>query len=370
MAYNCTTIASSSYGDHWRNLRHIVMLEVLSAHRLNMSAGVRKDEVKILLRKMVTGKRYYGEEVSGTEQAKKFQELMEEFFSYAGVSYTGDFLPIFKYLDGQGYEKKVMKLSETADCFFQGLIDEHRRRRGDSETGNSVIDHFLSLQESHPEYYTDETIKGLAQTIVVAGSHTTAVTMKWAMFNLLKLPEVFKKVRAELEASVGSKQLLDETDLPKLQYLQNTISETHRLHPATPVITPHMSSDYCTLGGYTIPPKTILLVNAWAIHRDSESWDDPTCFNPERFGMAEVNTYKLLPFGLGRRACPGVALANRILGLTLGTLGQCFEWERINEKAVNVVEGTGGIVMPESEQLEALCKARSIMDDVLIQAVL
>lgn len=193
----------------------------------------------------------------------------------------------------------------------------------------------------------------------MAGSHTTAVTLKWAMFNLLKHPEVLKKVRAELDAFVGSKQLVDETDLPKLQYLQNTISETLRLHPATPIITPHMSSDYCTVGGYTLPPKTILLVNAWAIQRDNKSWDDPTCFIPERFGDSEVNSsYKLLPFGLGRRACPGIALANRILGLTLGSLVQCFEWERINETE------------SESEQLEALCKARSIMEDVLNQAVL
>ncbi|XVF17592.1 hypothetical protein REPUB_Repub10bG0136900 [Reevesia pubescens] len=402
MAYNCSTLATSSYGDHWRNLRRITTLEVLSSSRLNMSTGIRKDEIEILLRKlyhisgedpfgrvelrplflemtfnigmrMITGKRYYGEEVAGIEQAMQFRELLEEVVSYAGASYPGDYLPIFKYFDKQGYIKKVMKLGKKVDVFFQGLIDEHRRNKGDSERGNTMIDHLLSFQESQPEYYTDETIKGLALSIVAAGSHTSAVTMEWTMSNLLNHPEVLKKVRAELEAFLGSKQLLDETDLPKLRYLQNTVSETLRLYPATPVITPHMSSesDYCTIGGYTIPPKTILLVNAWAIHRDPKLWDDPTCFNPERFdNKNEVNAYKLLPFGLGRRACPGMGLANRIVGLTLGSLIQCFEWERISEKPIDMVEGTGGLAMPKSEPLEALCKARSIMDHVLVQAVL
>ncbi|XP_022774126.1 cytochrome P450 81E8-like [Durio zibethinus] len=149
--YNCTTLATSSYGDHWRNLCRIIKLEVLSSDRLNMSTGIRKDEIKILLRKlyhisgyefskidlrpmfteltfnvtmrMITGKRHCGEEAAGTEQAKQFGELIEEVFSYAGVSYAGDFLPLFKYFDRQGYVKKVMKFGQKLDLFFQGLID-------------------------------------------------------------------------------------------------------------------------------------------------------------------------------------------------------------------------------------------------------
>ncbi|XVE82863.1 hypothetical protein DITRI_Ditri16bG0039700 [Diplodiscus trichospermus] len=394
IAYNCTTLASSSYGDHWRNLRRIITVELLSSYRLNMSKGIRKDEIKILLRKlchfpandrfrkvelrpffsdltfniamrMITGKRYYGEDVAGIEQARQFRELIEGIFAYGSASYPGDFLPILKYFDRQGYVKKVMKLGQKLDMFFQGLIDEHRRNKGDEESEKTMIDYLLSLQESQPELYTDEIIKGLALTIVAAGSHTSAVTMEWAMSNLLNHPEVLNKVRAEIDAFVGSEQLLDETDLSKLQYLQNTISETLRLYPATPVITPHLSSDYCTIGGYTIPPKTILLANSWAIHRDHKSWDDPTGFNPERFDNNGVNGYKLLPFGLGRRACPGMVLANRIIGLTLGLLIQCFDWEKINEKPIDMVEATGGVAMSKSEPLEALCKARSIMDNIL-----
>ncbi|OMP01898.1 Cytochrome P450 [Corchorus olitorius] len=401
IAYNCTTLATSSYGDHWRNLRRISTVEVLSSTRLNKSTGIRKDEVKILLRKlykisggghefakvelrrlfseltfniamrMITGKRYYGEEVAGIEHARQFRELLEEMFAFAGAAYPGDFVPIFKYFDTKGYVKNVKKLGKKTDLFFQGLIDEHRRNKGDSsESGNTVIDHLLSLQESQPEYYTDETIKGLALSIVAAGSHTSAVTIEWAMANLLNHPDIINKIRDEMEAFLGPQLLLDEADLPKLQYLQNTISETYRLYPATPVITPHMSSDYCTVGGYTIPPKTILLVNAWSIHRDQTLWDDPTCFKPERFENKEAYTYKLMPFGVGRRACPGIGLANRIVGLSLGSLIQCFDWKRVGEKPIDMVEGTGGLAMPKLEPLEALCKARPIMDIVLTQAVL
>ncbi|EOX91574.1 Cytochrome p450 81d1, putative [Theobroma cacao] len=235
-----------------------------------MLAGVLMDEIKILLRKlhsisahkftkvelgplisgltfnivtrMIAGKRYYGEDVVGIEEARQFRELVGEMFADGRATYPGDFLPIFKYFDRQG------------------------------------------------------------------GTHTVAATIEWAMSNLLNHPGVLKKARAEVDDFLCPKQLQDETDLSKLQYLQNIVSETFRLYPATPLLVPHISSDNCTIG---------------------------------------VDGYKLLTFGLGRRACPGMGLANRIIGLTLGSLIQCFEWERVDGKAIDMVEGSADIAMPK-----------------------
>ncbi|CAL5422113.1 unnamed protein product [Camellia sinensis] len=390
--YNYTSIGASNYGDHWRNLRRLMALEILSTSRLNSFLSIRRDEIKHLLRRlyrnssrdfarvalkskfseltfniimrMIAGKRYYGdddEELSNNEEAKEFREIMRQAFEYSGASYPGDFLPVLKWIDYQSFEKNLGRLHKKMDAFLQRLIDEHRR----DKSKNTMIDHLLSLQESQPDYYTDDIIKGLIEVMILAGTDTSSVTIEWAMSLLVNHPEVLKKVRAEINTHVGQDRLIDEHDLPKLHYLQAIISETFRLFPTVPLLVPHVSSDDCIIGGFNIPCGTMLLVNAWAIHRDPKVWDDPTSFKPERFKGREVEGPKLMPFGMGRRACPGAGLAQRVVGLALGSLIQCFEWERVTKKAIDLMEGKG-VTMPKAVPLEAMCKARDIiMNNIL-----
>nr|XP_023899800.1 isoflavone 3'-hydroxylase-like [Quercus suber] len=204
----------------------------------------------------------------------------------------------------------------------------------------------------------------LGMVLLIAGTGTSAVTIEWAMSNLLNHSQVLKNARVELDNQIGQEKLLNEPDVSKLHYLQNIILETFRLYPAAPLLLPHMSSEDCTIGGYNVPRETMLLVNAWAIHRDPNIWHDATSFKPERFENGESDVNKLMPFGLGRRACPGASLAQRTIGLTLGSLIQCFEWERISEEEVDMVEGNG-ITMPKAVALEAMCRARPIITKVL-----
>ncbi|KAE8124860.1 hypothetical protein FH972_019707 [Carpinus fangiana] len=394
LGYNNTTVSASPYGDHWRNLRRICALEIFSTHRLNMFLGIRRDEVKRLLLKlshnsredfakvelksmfldltfniimrMVVGKRYYGygEDVKDEEEARQFREIMREIATNGGASNPQEFVPMLRWIDHGGLEKKLMRLAKRTDAFLQGLVDE---KKGNEE-GNTMIHHLLSLQKSQPEYYTDQIIKGLILVLLLAGTDTSAVTLEWAMSNLLNHQDVLKKVKSELDSQIGEDDLIDEPDVPKLRYLQGIISETLRLYPTTPLLVPHMSSDDCIVGGYDVPRNTMLLVNAWAIHRDPKMWDDATSFKPERFECCEADPHKLMPFGLGRRACPGVGLAQRTVGLTLGSLIQCFEWERVSEEKVDMTEGNG-ITMPKVTALEAMCKARPIMNIFLSESV-
>lgn len=231
-----------------------------------------------------------------------------------------------------------------------------------------MIDHLLSLQESEPENYTDQTIKGLIVVLLFAGTDTSAVTLEWAMSNLLNNPEVLKKAKAEIDAQVGEERLIDELDIAKLPYLQNIMSETLRLYPAAPLLVPHRTSDDCTIGGYNVPSNTIVLINAWAIQRDPELWDDPSSFKPERFeSESKDHGHKYLPFGMGRRACPGASMAHRMVNLTLGSLIQCFEWKRIGVEEIDMTEGKG-VTMPKVKPLEAMCKARPILHKDLYRA--
>lgn len=205
-----------------------------------------------------------------------------------------------------------------------------------------------------------------AQVMFSAGTDTAAVTLEWAMSELLNHPHALKKAAEELDAVIDKQQLVDEANISKLPYLQNIISETLRLHPAAPLLVPHVSSEDCSIGGYNVSRDTIVLVNAWAIHRDPRLWDDPTSFKPERFENGEVGPHKLLPFGRGRRACPGAGLANRVVSLALGSLVQCFEWKRVSEELVDMAEGRG-ITMPKVVPLEAMCKPRTVMANIIDQ---
>lgn len=200
--------------------------------------------------------------------------------------------------------------------------------------------------------------------MLTAGTDTSSVTIEWAMSNLLNHPDVLKKAREELDREVGEEQLIEEADLGKLNFLQNIISETFRLYPATPLLLPHMASEACTVGGYNVPRNTILLVNSWAIHRDPQLWPDAASFQPERFDDGEGDSKKLMPFGMGRRACPGNGLAQRMVGLTLGALIQCFEWEKVDENEIDMSEGKG-LTMPKAHPLLAMCKARQIIKNVI-----
>ncbi|CDO96872.1 unnamed protein product [Coffea canephora] len=198
----------------------------------------------------------------------------------------------------------LIKLSENS-------LQNFAKHRGHNKDANTMIDHLLSFQESQPEYYTNEIIKGIILALLNAGTDTSAVTMEWALSHLLNNPEVLEKARDELETQVGTDRLTEEHDLANLPYLHNIILETFRLCPAGPMLVPHESSQDCNIGGYNIPRGTMLLVNAWAIHRDPNIWDDPESFKPERFEGVEIASSKLLPFGMGRRSCPGAGLAQR-----------------------------------------------------------
>ncbi|GFS35231.1 cytochrome P450, family 81, subfamily D, polypeptide 5 [Actinidia rufa] len=395
--YDYTAVGFSPYGEHWRNLRRLISLELVSANRLTMFTNIRQEEVWLLLKqlfqnsrgefvpvnlkskladvsfnimtRMIAGKRYFGKDAAD-EEARQFRDIMSEIVEVHGNSNLGDYLPVFQWLDIQGVAKRMVKLRKKMDEFFQLLIDEHRKtNRNESnisldepsgsnkERKKTLIDVLISLQETEPALHSDDTIKGLVLALVVAGTETSATTMEWAMALLLNHPEAMSKAVAEIDAHVGQDRLLDEQDLPKLTYLQNIINETLRLFPPVPLLVPHESSDDCTLCGFDIPRGTMLLVNLWTIHRDPELWVDAAKFVPERFETGEGEGYKLIPFGAGRRVCPGVNLGRRVMALALGALIQTFEWERVGKEEIDLTEGIG-LSMPKAKPLQALCRPR------------
>ncbi|KAL5054761.1 hypothetical protein RYX36_035443 [Vicia faba] len=388
--YNYTTLGSSSYGEHWRNLRRITSLDVLSNHRINSFAGIRRDETKRLIAKlaedsssdfaeveltfrffdmtfnnimrMISGKRYYGEDcdTSDLQEASEFRDMVSQLLQLSGANNKTDFLPLLKFLDFEKLEKRVKHIGERCDKFLRGLLEEQRNKK---EHTNTMIDHLLNMQESQPEYYTDQIIKGLALAMLLAGTDSSAVTLEWSMSNILNHSEVLKKVREELDTHVGQDRLVDESDLQKLTYLKNVIYETLRLYTPAPLLLPHSTIEECNIGGYKVPGDTIVLINAWALHRDPEIWSEATSFKPERFEK-EGELEKLIAFGMGRRACPGEALALRAISMTLALLVQCFDWKLTSHDDKIDMSERDGFTLAKLVPLKAMCKTRPVINKV------
>ncbi|KAL0439004.1 UNVERIFIED_CONTAM: cytochrome [Sesamum latifolium] len=299
--------------------------------------------------RMIAGKRYYGENVDDVEEARLFREIVRDTLRL-GTSNMGDFLQVIRWLGVGGVEKTLVELERKREAFMQELVEGCKRRfkpyGGDGgevvEEGKSktMIEMLLALQAKEPDYYTDALIRSLMLVLLISGTDTSAGRMECTLSLLLNHPHVHKKAQLEINNHIGHDRLIDESDIAELPYLRCIVSD--------------------------VMVCTMLLVNVWAIHNDPKNWEDAREFKPERFEGLEGNRdgFKLMPFGLGRRGCPGEALAVRMVGFGLGSMIQCFDWERVGKELVDMTEGLG-LSMTKAEPLMAYCKARPVAAKLL-----
>ncbi|KAL2242117.1 cytochrome P450 81E8-like [Sesamum indicum] len=397
LTYNYAAFAWSPYGHFWRTLRRLSVVELFSSHSLHNSAKIREQEIYVLLRvlqrvcktggrrvdlhylvsaysfnhmmRAVAGKRCVGEEDVASEVGKEaVKRIRGTFFTSLSLGIC-DFFPVLRWIGYKGVEKNLKLLHKKRDEFLQSLIDESRGRNDVSREKKErvLIETLLSLQASEPEFYTDDVIKSIVLILFIAGTETSAVTIEWAMSLLLTHPEELHKLKQEIDNHIGHDHLINDADLAKLPYLRCIINETLRLYPPVPLLLPHYSSEKCTVGGYDVPKGTILMVNAWAMHRDPNIWEEPDKFNPRRFQAMEMEreAWKFVPFGMGRRACPGAAMGLRTISLALGAFVQCFEWEKLLEHEDMDANYNSRIMLQKGKPLEAVCVPRDPAADLL-----
>lgn len=167
--------------------------------------------------------------------------------------------------------------------------------------------------------------------MIVGGTETSALTTEWTFSELLKKPEIFKRATEELDRVIGKEQWVEEKDIVNLPYIEAIAKEGMRLHPVAPMLVPRQTLEDTTINGYDIPKGTRVYVNIWSIGRDPTIWENPNEFCPERFIGSTVDIkghdFELLPFGSGRRMCPGYPLAIKVIQMSLANLIHGFNWK-------------------------------------------
>ncbi|KAD7117813.1 hypothetical protein E3N88_05081 [Mikania micrantha] len=280
------------------------------------------------------------------DSGKEFKELIGNMMVEAGKPNLVDFFPVLKKIDPQGIRRRLSihigKVLEIFDELIEERLQMGRLKQDD------VLDVCLKMIQDSPDEITQAHIRSLFLDLFVAGTDTTSSTLEWAITELLRHPHTMTKAKEELEEVIGKGKIVKENDVLRLPYLSCIVKETLRLHPTVPLLLPRKVDKQVNLNGYTIPEGTQVLVNAWAIGRDPTMWDNPLMFKPERFLGSGLDVrgqdFSLIPFGAGRRICPGLPLAIRMIPMMLGSLLNNFDWKidtKIQPEALDMTEKFG-----------------------------
>ncbi|XP_062213978.1 4-hydroxyphenylacetaldehyde oxime monooxygenase-like [Phragmites australis] len=360
LSYQHKDVAFAPYSDYWREMRKLFVVELLSLRRVQATWYAREAQVDKLIGRLTSAGRkpvsledhIFGlmdgvigtvalGNIYGTEQfaqKKHFHDVIDEAMSAKASFSAEDYFPnaVGHLVDRlTGVVSRREKVFRDLDAFFDVIIDQHLDpSRAMPGNGPDLIDVMVGLMKGNQQgslSFTRDHIKGLLSNVFTASVDTSSVTMVWAMAELMRKPASLKKVQEEVRAVVGNKERVQPHDMPKLKYLKMVVKETLRLHPAVPLLLPRETLRHVKISGYDVPAKTRLLVNAWAIGRDPSTWDNPEEFDPDRFEGKDVDFnglhFELLPFGAGRRMCPGMAMGVATTEFTLANLLYCFDWE-------------------------------------------
>ncbi|KAG4991616.1 hypothetical protein JHK87_025073 [Glycine soja] len=362
--YGSRDVASAPYGHYWRQVKSICVLHLLSAKKVLSFRRVREEEVVLLIGKVkksfcsdfimpvnltdlfsevtndivcrcVIGRRYEGSELRGP---------MSELEELLGASVLGDYIPWLDWLGRvNGVYGKAERAAKKLDEFLDEVVDEHVCKRdhddgcGDDDVDgygqNDFVDILLSIQKtsSTTDFQVDRTImKALIMDMFGAGTDTTLAVLEWAMTELLRHPNVMQKLQDEVRSVAGGRTHITEEDLNVMPYLKAVIKEILRLHPPSPILIPRESMQDTKLMGYDIAIGTQVIVNNWAISTDPLYWDQPLEFQPERFLKSSIDVkghdFELIPFGAGRRGCPGIGFTMVVNELVLANIVHQFDW--------------------------------------------
>ncbi|CAN1808777.1 Desmethyl-deoxy-podophyllotoxin synthase [Linum perenne] len=331
--YGFKDVAFAPYGEQWRQMqrvlsfRHIREEEVSNlVESLNCSSNKLVDvsSMVVKLSGFVTSRAAVGKVA---ELSDAFLAVIDNISDVLSGLHVSDMYPSLELLPVlTGFKGKVEKMHKASDLILEQIIDEHKSKRRLSKDDEDLVDVLLNLQESQNLGIpiTMDVIKAIVLEMFIAGIETSSTTIGWVMSEIINDQRVLRTVQEEVRN-------VEEARLNELKYLDMAISEGLRLHPPGPLLIPRENVETVKLSnGYEIPAKTTVMVNAWAINRDPRYWKEPEKFYPERFLDCSTdykgNDFEFIPFGAGRRMCPGILFGMVIVKLALANLFFHFNW--------------------------------------------
>ncbi|CAA0838847.1 Cytochrome P450 76C4 [Striga hermonthica] len=360
--HDTSLVWASGLSPHWKKLRRVCNTELFTTQRLDSLVDLRhrmmSKMIKLAERARTAREALHVEslvfgtvlnflsntvfsgdmvDMGSSGGTGELRELIARLVELGMKPNAADYLPWLRPFDVQGIRREITPLYGRVHELLWDVIGRRvgERAGGHARRGDflDVLLHYADAEENgSSQELTHENIMVLFMDLFVAGTHTTTITMEWAMAELLRHPPVLAKLKREIfDINIPPGKLVEEQDIPRILYLDAVIKETLRLHPVIPLLVPHLTEERANIGPYTIPEDTEVLVNVWSIQRDPVYWADSTSFRPERFVGSDVDIRgrdcRFLPFGTGRRICPGLGLAVRMVSLMLANLVHGFDWE-------------------------------------------
>lgn len=388
LSYGSKGLVFCEYGTYWRNMRKVCTLQLLSASKVESFAPLRKRELKVALKSLKKAASL-GEIVDVSEVVHNvIMEIVykmvlgcsvdEEFdlkgqiqqgMELSGAFNLADYVPFLGVFDLQGLKRTYKRIGKAIDQVLEKIIKEHERSshvQSEGQKHKDFVDILLSLMHQPIDLSDEKThvvdrtnIKAISLDMIAGAFETSATVVEWALSELMRHPRVMKNLQQELDNVVGAKKLVEENDLSKLSYLDIVIMETLRLYPPGPLV-PRESTQDSTVHGYFIKKKTRIILNLWAIGRDSAIWsNNAEEFFPERFVDKSLDyrghDFQFIPFGFGRRGCPGINLGLTTVKLVVAQLVHCFSWELPSNMTPNDLDMTEkfGLSTPRAKHLLA-----------------
>ncbi|KAH9626801.1 hypothetical protein KSS87_001960 [Heliosperma pusillum] len=374
----------------WRNLRKISSSHLFSARKLDASRIIREIKVKdlssyvqkcantgvvvdigqagfnVVLNVLSTTLFSLDLGDPASELSCSFRETFRCIIEELGKPNISDFFPIMKEMDVQGIKRRITIHVQKIFDVLSDIVEERMRDRNlpNYARCDDVLEALLDMKDNEAEYIKASAIPNLFTDLIIAGTDTTSNTFEWAMAELIHNPNKLKILQTELQKTVGKGNSVQECHITELPYLQAIVKETLRLHPPAPIPVPRKVDSDINIFDYTIPKNSMVLLNVWAIGRDPMTWKNPEKFEPDRFLESEIDVkghnFELIPFGSGRRICPGMPLAIRIIPLMLASLIHGFDWmleDGVTSENMNMEEKPG-FTVEKAHRLRAIPVSR------------